>query len=93
MNKLYFDHVYVSVQNMDGAVKFYEMLLNKKVSHQEENTWADFDTGKGCYFGLIAPNLISKKRRIGNNSIPVFATDNVDDTYKKVKKYGKIFFI
>ena len=85
MSKLFFDHVYISVQNMDRAVNFYEMLLSKKVSHREENTWADFDIGEGCYLGLINPDIISNERKIGNNSVPVFATDDVDDIYKKVK--------
>jgi len=88
MSKLYFDHVYVSVQNMDRAIKFYETLLDKKVSHREKNTWADFDIGSGCYFGLINPEIIDNERKIGNNSIPVFATDNVDDIHQKVKNVG-----
>jgi len=88
MSKVFFDHVYVSVQNMDRAVSFYETLLDKKVSHREENTWADFDIGRGCYFGLINPDLIDNHRRIGNNSVPVFATDNIDDVYEKIKSSG-----
>ena len=73
---------------MERAVNFYENLLDKKVSHREENTWADFDIGEGCYFGLINPDIINNERKIGNNSIPVFATDNVDDAYQKVKNLG-----
>lgn len=88
MSKLYFDHVYVSVQDMGRAINFYETILDKKVSHQEKNTWADFDIGHGCYFGLINSNIIGDDRKIGNNAIPVFATDDVDDIYKKVKHVG-----
>ena len=85
MNKVYFDHIYVSVQDMNRAINFYETLLNKKVSNREENIWADFDIVKGCYFGLINPDIVSKERKVGNNSIPVFAADNVDEVYEKVK--------
>ena len=88
MSKVFFDHVYVSVQNMDRAINFYETLLDEKVSHREENTWADFDIGQGCYFGLINPDLIGNERKIGNSSIPVFATDNIDDVYKKIESSG-----
>lgn len=87
------DHVYVSVNNMDRAIKFYEDLLGTKIKNREKNTWADFDLGKGFYFGLINPKIISSKRAVGNNSIPVFYTDNVDAIFEKIKKYKvKIIF-
>ncbi len=66
---------------------FYEDLLDMKVKHREENTWAEFDVGKGCYLGLINPKIISDKRIVGNNTIPVFFTDNVDAVFEKVKKH------
>jgi catechol 2,3-dioxygenase-like lactoylglutathione lyase family enzyme len=39
------DHIYLSVKDMDRAVSFWENLLETKVKHREENTWADFDIG------------------------------------------------
>ncbi|MBU0577052.1 VOC family protein [Patescibacteria group bacterium] len=88
-----FDHAYVSVKNMDRAIAFYEDLFGVKVANREENQWADFDFGKGCFFGLIEPKIIDEKRIVGNNSIPVFRSDDVDGIYEKVKKYGvKITF-
>jgi len=72
MTKIMLDHFYISVKNMDRAIKFYEDILEMKVSHREENTWADWDTKKGFYLGLINPKIISKKRKIGNNCTPVF---------------------
>jgi catechol 2,3-dioxygenase-like lactoylglutathione lyase family enzyme len=39
------DHIYLSVKNMDRAVLFWEDLLETKVKHRENNTWADFDNG------------------------------------------------
>jgi len=87
MTKIMLDHFYISVKNMDRAIKFYEDILEMKVSHREENTWADWDTKKGFYLGLINPKIISKKRKIGNNCTPVFWADNVDLVYKKVKKW------
>jgi len=82
-----FNHAYVSVHDMDRAIAFYEDLLDMKVSHREKNQWADFEMDNGCLFGLIDPNILSKKRIIGNNSIPVFRTDDVDGIFEKVKKY------
>jgi len=81
------DHVYVSVKDMDRAIKFYEDLLGMKVTHREENTWADFDVGSGFYFGLINPKIISDKRIAGNNAVPVFWSDDVDAVFEKVKKW------
>ncbi len=82
------DHFYISVENMDRAIKFYEDLLGRKVTNREENTWADFDLGGGFYFGLINPKIISDKRIVGNNAIPVFCADDVDAVFEKIKKLG-----
>ncbi len=87
------DHVYMSVKNMDRAIKFYEDLLGTKVKHREGKTWADFDVGSGFYFGLINPKIISEKRIVGNNAIPVFFADNIDVVFRKIKKHKvKIIF-
>ncbi len=87
------DHFYVSVKDMNRAIKFYEDLLGMVVTHHEGNTWADFDCGHGFYFGLINPKLISNKRIMGNNAIPVFWADDVDAIFAKVKKFKvKILF-
>lgn len=85
--KVKLGHIYVSVKNMDRAIKFYEDLLGMKITNREENTWSDFDIGKGFYFGLIDPNIIGRKRVIGNNSIPVFWASNVDKAFEKIKKH------
>lgn len=82
------DHVYVSVSDMNRAIKFYETLLGTSVKNREENTWADFDVGNGCYFGLINPKIISDRRVVGNNSIPVFYSDDVDVTFEIIKNLG-----
>ncbi len=64
-----------------------------KAAHREGNTWADFDLGRGFYLGLINPKIISNKRIVGNNVIPVFWASDVDAVFKKVKKHGiKIIF-
>lgn len=85
--KIRLDHVYLSVEDMDRAISFYEDLLGAKVSNREGNTWADFDIGSGVYFGLINPDIISNKRIIGNNSVTVFWSDNVDLVFQKIKRY------
>lgn len=82
------DHVYVSVHKMDRAVAFYEDLLNIKVCHREDDTWADFDIGHGLYFGLIDPNIVDTQRTVGNNAVPVFRTDDIDAAYAKIQHWG-----
>ena len=86
--KVKLDHVYVSVGDMSRAIEFYESLLGIKVTHREEDTWADFDMGDGCYFGLINPDIIDDKRVVGNNSVPVFRTEDVDAVFERVKKWN-----
>lgn len=93
MVKVRLDHIYVSVKDMNRAIEFYEDLLGMKIKHREENTWADFDVGGGFYLGLINPKIISDKRIVGNNAIPVFFADDVDAVFEKVKKWKvKILF-
>lgn len=93
MAKMKLDHIYVSVKNMDRAIAFYEDLLEQKVSYREENQWADFYLEDSCYLGLIDPKVVSDKRIIGNNIMPVFFSDDVDGVFKKVEKYNvKISF-
>jgi len=82
------DHVYVSVEDMDRAIAFYEDMLGMQIAHREENQWADFDFGSGCYFGLIDYRIIDEKRTHGNNTVPTFWADDVDAVYQKVKEYG-----
>lgn len=88
MVKVRLDHIYVSVKDMNRAIKFYEDLLGTKIAHREENTWADFDIGHDLYFGLINPKIISDKRIVGNNVVFVFWSDDVDAVFEKVKKLG-----
>lgn len=83
-----FDHAYVSVLDMDRAVRFYENLLGMNACHREGDTWADFDEGHGCYFGLINPSVLEEERRAGNNAIVVFRSDDVDAAFERVKSMG-----
>lgn len=87
------DHIYVTVKNMDRAIRFYEDLLGMKATHREGNSWADFAAGKSCYLGLIDSKIISSKRKVGNNAIPVFFAEDIDSVFEQVKKHNvKILF-
>jgi len=73
---------------MDRAVAFYEDILGTKAKHRENDRWADFDMGKGCYFGLIGKEVLDKKIVYGNNAVIVFKTDDVDATLKKIQRHN-----
>ena len=93
MSTMKLDHAYVSVENMDRAIAFYEDMLGMPITHREDNQWADFRVGGEFYFGLIGAHILGSRRIIGNTSLPVFWADDVDATYEKIQKYGvKIFF-
>ncbi|HCC08167.1 MAG TPA: hypothetical protein DEP72_08450 [Clostridiales bacterium] len=63
------DHIYVSVTDMDKSIKFYEELLELKITNRNENRWADFQSEGGFYLGLYNPKYDCKEFRQGNNTI------------------------
>lgn len=88
--KLKLDHIYFSVENMQRAVEFYEKLLGIKVTHREEDRWADFEIEgqEGMYFGLINSNALENKRVIGNNATLGIYTDDITKAFENAKQIG-----
>ena len=88
---LYLDHFYVTVGNLDLAIRFYERLLGRKVTNKEGGRWADFEDAGKVYLGLISKKqhkkLMSKENafRRGTNVILALYTPDIKVAYKHIK--------
>jgi len=78
---------YFTVTDLEKSVKFYEELLGMKPANVEGNRWADFYNGDK-HFGLLCDNKINAIRRVGNNGVLNFYSDNIKDDYERVKNMG-----
>jgi len=72
---------YILVDNLDEAIRFYENLFEKKISHRSKNRWADFGN-----VGLYNYTFDGEKVKKGNNVIPELRTKDVEFEYKRIKK-------
>jgi predicted enzyme related to lactoylglutathione lyase len=80
-------NLYVLVQDTDRAVDFYTKILEFKLLHKEDRyTILEFDE---VYFGLLNEKYEGKVIR-GNNCVPVFEVENVDEWYQKLQKANVI---
>ncbi|MBI4434937.1 VOC family protein [Candidatus Uhrbacteria bacterium] len=83
-----FDHVYLSVEDMNRAVAFYSELLGVTPCHREGASWADFGCTMGPYLGLIGRDALSGDRVTGDGAVPVFRTDDVDAASAELVRLG-----
>jgi predicted enzyme related to lactoylglutathione lyase len=61
------DHFYIKVTDLNKAIKFYQMILGKKISHKEGNRWADFDSNDGIYLGIFNATNDNETFKAGDN--------------------------
>lgn len=91
MKKLKLAESYLKVTNMEASVKFYEELLQVKIGVQYKNRWTTIIDGFGLYNpsydkeNSIPMTNIEKELKIGNNSIIVFHSSDIEGDYKRVK--------
>lgn len=79
--------LYIGVQNMNRALRFYETLLQKEPTHVEERfSYFTFD---GFIFGLFYAAYENEDLHFGNNCIPDFEVDHIEDEYKRVLSLTK----
>jgi predicted enzyme related to lactoylglutathione lyase len=81
-----FNSLYLSVKDMDRALKFYEELLNKAPASVDERM-SVFDIG-GVSLLLYNPDSDDEKVEFGNNVVPNFEVDDVQSILRKIKSVG-----
>jgi len=82
--------VYVTVQDMDRAVGFYENLLGAEVNYREGRDLAEFNAGSFC-LELLNRDKIGEDTKIGNNCVVVLDVprkEDVDRAYDFIKALG-----
>jgi len=78
--------IYVSVKNMNRAVKFYEEIFDVKISSKGERMSSfNFDN---ISFLLFNPNIDGETVSSGNNVVPNIEVEDVNKMLKLVKDKG-----
>ena len=75
--------VYVEVEDMDRALDFYREVFDREPEQIEErySSFA-FDT---IDFGLYNASYDGYETRFGDNCIPNFEVDDVEDAYERIE--------
>ena len=91
MKKLKLAESYLRVVDMNRAIKFYEKLLGVKVKLSYKDRWVTVVDGFGLYrpafdikHGVEMTN-IERNIKLGNNSIIVFHSSDIEKDYLRVK--------
>lgn len=85
---------YLIVENMDRAVRFYEAFLGIKAEYRYQDRWTSITDRLGLYnpsFDIendLPMTEYDRDVRVGNNVVVVFASDNIDEEYQRVKSLG-----
>jgi len=78
--------LYITVQDMDRAIQFYSKFLQIKPTIHEAR-FSSFNLN-GFGFDLFAPAEDGEERILGNSTIPVFETDDLNFERKRVLGLG-----
>jgi predicted enzyme related to lactoylglutathione lyase len=81
------DHIYLNVESMDRAIKFWEEVLDQKISSRNGERWANF-SDNGFYLGLYSPTYDGEKNEVGNNINLVLSSENIKDDHDKLKTFS-----
>jgi len=92
MKKLKQAESYVRVTDMNRSIKFYEKLLGVKIKMRYKDRWVNVLDSFGLYrpafdkeHGVEMTN-IERGIKLGNNSIIVFHSSDIEREYQRVKK-------
>ena len=76
--------IYITVKDMNRAVKFYEDIFDVKVSSKDKRM-SSFDF-ENISFLLFDPSIDGEKVSIGNNVIPNIEVENINKMLELVKR-------
>lgn len=77
--------LYVSVFDMDRAIRFYADHIFKKPPKNQSQRFSVFDIG-GFQFCLFNPEVVKETHVVGNNCIPTIEVENVRALYEEMKQ-------
>ncbi len=75
--------IYITVKDMNRAVRFYEDIFDTKVSSKSERM-SSFDF-ENISFLLFDPSIDGEKVYIGNNVIPNIEVDDINKMLELIK--------
>ena len=75
--------LYICVEDMDRAIKFYEDLFEQSVT-ERDNIYSVFALN-GFRFGLFAYKIVNEKHTFGSNCLPSISVENLDILNAKIK--------
>jgi len=85
--KLSIGHIYLSVNDMDRSISFWESLLELKVSHRTTDRWANFPE-IGVYLGFYRPGFDGGKSLIGDNITLVLKSTHIENDRERISSLG-----
>lgn len=89
--KVRINSLYICVKDMERAINFYENLLEQKVTEKDE-VYSVFDIN-GFRFGLFANEKMKEKHTYGDNCLPSFEVNNMEEAKDKLSALNsKIVF-
>lgn len=77
--------LYITVDDMDRAVSFYEKIFNVPASKSPRMSSFEFDN---FTFLLYDPSFDGDEVIKGNNVVPAIEVENIDDSFSLVKGLG-----
>ncbi len=78
--------LYICVIDMGRAIHFYESLFEQQVTERDE-IYSVFDI-QGFRFGLFAYRQVNEAHSYGDNCLPSFSVDHLDQLLNKIEALG-----